>query len=182
MADDITQPDGQEPEGTQEPQAGIENHDSHDAGTTDPADLARLRKELKDTRKEAAQNRVKLKQYEDERMSEQQRVEQQRNEAAARADQLETTVRDLQAQVAAAKFGVRPEAIHDVARLIDWDQVDDSSDSKQVERAVRDVIKERPYLSGRPGGLDAGARSGGGVATKPSIGSLLRRESGYEPN
>jgi chromosome segregation ATPase len=170
--------DGQEPEDNK-PQEGEEPTDDTQEGAAeaDPAELARLRKELKETRKEAASNRVKLKQYEDEKLTEQQKLEQERNQASARADQLEARVRDLQAEVAAAKLGVRAEAVGDVSRLIDWDQVEDASDSKQVERAVRDLIKERPYLSGRPGGLDGGTPRGSGRKVT-SMTDLIRQAAG----
>lgn len=184
MADDALASDDQAQAATDDAQAQAANTDAsqEDAGATDdtidPAEVARLRKELASVRREAAANRTKLKQYEDATLSDQQKLEQQKAAADARAEQLESTVRDLQAQVAAGKLGVRADAISDVVKLVDWEQIEDSSDPKQVEHAVRDLVKERPYLSGRPGGLDAGTGAHGRVEVKPSLGSFIRREAG----
>lgn len=146
----------------------------------DPRELAKLRSELKATRKEAAASRVKLKEFEDASLNDQQKAEQAKQAAEAKAEQLETHVRDLTAQVAASKLGVRAEAVGDIARLIDWSEIEDSSDTKQVEKAVRDLIKDRPYLSGRPGGLDGGAQRGRGQG-KFSMNDLIRSAAGRNP-
>lgn len=143
--------------------AGQEQPGAADGQPTDPVadELSKLRKELSETRREAAANRVKLKKYEDEQLTETQRLERERDEAKTRADELEQLSRDLRAQVLAAKVGVRAEAVQDLARLIDWSAIEDPTDDRQVERHIKEMVKEKPYLSQTAGvSLNGGAGRG----------------------
>lgn len=157
-------------------QAEEQARSGSESETTDP-ELARLQKELADVRKEAAASRIKLKQFEDAQLSETQRLEQERDEKAAGLAKAEARARDLQVQVLAGKLGVRPDAADLISRLIDWDQIQDTTDDKQVERAIRELVKERPYLSGRGEGLQGGAdRNGRGAPA--SMTDTIRQMAG----
>lgn len=149
-----------------------------DGTNTDTDELAKLRKELAETRREAAANRVKLKKYEDEQLSETQRLEKERDEASQRADQLEQQSRDLRAQVLAGKVGVRPEAVQDVARLIDWSKIEDPSDDRQVERHIKEMVKEKPYLSATAGVSLHGGAGGGNNGRAFDMNQWIRDAAG----
>lgn len=99
--------------------------------------------------------RQRLKQAEKERddlkrasMSDQDRREAEVADLRGRAGTLETEARTLRAQLAATRVGIPADLADVAAAAVDWDAIDDPSDAKQVERALRAVVKDRPSLAG----------------------------------
>jgi hypothetical protein len=143
-----------------------------------PEDVKALRKDLAAVRKEAAEYRTKLKERDDADLSTAQKLERGKATAEADRDQLATDNRNLRAEIAAAKVGVRTEALEDAVKLLDWDEIDDPTDRKQVEAALKALVKAKPYLSGRPDGLDGGNGRQGGADTGGSMNEIIRRAAG----
>ena len=85
--------------------------------------------------------------------------------------------RNLRAQVIAGNLGIAAEARSDVAVLLDWDSVDDPEDDKQLERALKALVKEKPFLLGGRDGADGGA-GGSRDRTKTDMNSLIRAGAG----
>lgn len=131
-----------------------------DAGTgTDglsTEDARKLRSEARALRQRLKAAEEELTKRKDSDLTEQQKLVQAKSTLEADNEQLGARVRDLSAQIAAARVGVRPEAVADAVKLLDWDEIDDPTDGKQVERALKELVKEKPWLSGRPDGLDGG--------------------------
>lgn len=139
-------------------------------------DARKLRSEAKGLRDRLKTAEEELKKRQDAELSTQQKLERDLAAEKAVREQAETAARDLRVQVAAAKLGVRAEAVERVSALIDWTDVD-ATDGKAVEKAIRELVKEMPFLSARPDGLDGGSgrdrRAVGG-----SMNELIRRAAG----
>jgi hypothetical protein len=131
--------------------------------------LATRERELKD-----AQTRLQEKENAD--LSAQQRAERERDEAQKRLDASEAAALALRVQVAAQKLGVLPEAVEDVAKLLDLSTVTDKDDPKSIERAVRSLLEKKPHLIGVEG-VDGGA-GGRGSGGKTDMNALLRKAAG----
>jgi len=70
---------------------------------------------------------------------------------------------------------IDPEA---AAALLDWDSVDDPSDQKSLEKALKQLAEARPWLrNANGGGADGGAgrRDEGGSS---DMNTLIRRAAG----
>lgn len=141
------------------------------------------RTELQKANREAAKYRTrlreaeaKLKEIEDQEKTE---IEKAQERVQALQSELETqraTSRNLQVAVLAAQVGIVPEARDDAARLLDWTNIQDPSDPREIEGALKTLVKDRPYLLGNiPGGADGGA---GGGARPTSMNDLLRGATG----
>lgn len=163
-----------------QPQAGTVD-DTQDGGVDDtadalsPEDARKLRSELKRARAEAAKYRTEAKRREDADLSASQKLEREKTALEARVSQLESSLRDKTVQTIAAKVGVKAGLVDMLAPLIDWDDVD-SDDPKAIEKAIKELVKERPDLSGRPDGLDGGAGRGSGrsgAGGEPTLTDML---------
>lgn len=93
---------------------------------------------------------------------------------------LESELRNLRVQAAAGGLGfVDPET---ATRLLDWDEIDDPSDKSQVEKALRNLAKAKPFLMGGvANGADAGAGRQTEGRTSESVSDLIRRRAGRTP-
>lgn len=92
-----------------------------------------------------------------------------------RATKLENQLRDLQAESIARdlKFVDAGDAV----RLLDWDEIADPTDRKEVRDALKRLKKEKPHLAaaateGGGTGAGRGTRSGGGAGQ--SMNDLIR--------
>jgi hypothetical protein len=142
-----------------------------------PEDARKLRSENRSMRQRLKDAEQKLSDLETKDLTEKQRVERDLAAARAELEQADARARNAEVKLAAAKLGVRADAVDLVVSAIDWASVDDPSDSKQVERAIRDLVKDRPYLSARPEGLDGGKGRGTGQGENDMT-SLIRRAAG----
>lgn len=174
---DDTKPESQDDAGTSTQDVAPEG----DSGTS-VTDVAQLQKELNKARKQAAETRAALKLLQDERKSEtdqqlteQQRLEQRVQELERTNEKLAATVREsvLTATVTqyAAKLGIiDPDA---AVKLLDKDdlELDDDGRPLNVEQALKELVKEKPYLVGkmRNGGSTTDAASGAHEAPPPRL-------------
>lgn len=143
------------------------------------------RSELSRVNREAAKYRRKAqelqKQLEDREAQDKTELERERDRAVKAEQSLNETrqkARQLRVQVLAGKVGIVPEARADAARLLDWDKLTDPDDEGEVEEALRDLVKDRPFLLGNvPGGADGGA--GGSRTTESNdMNTRLRQAAG----
>lgn len=158
-----------------QPQAGNDGAAQAAADVDSSGELARARSEAAKYRKELRDIQAKLKERDDADLSATQRLEREKNALAAEKAQLETKLRDASVQVIAAKVGVKADLADTVSSLIDWDEVD-ATEPKAIEKAVKELVKERPSLSSRPEGLDGGRRTR--QDGEGDMDSVIRRAAG----
>lgn len=141
--------------------------------------------ELSKARQEAAKRRIENKKLQD-RIAElegkdKSETEKARDEAKRARDEAKTLTQDnqrLRVQVLATSVGIVKEAIQDAAVLLDWSAIEDPTDDKQLERALKALVREKPYLLGSvPGGSDGGA-GGNGRTGSQDMNALLRQAAG----
>lgn len=148
-----------------------------DASTTlSPEDARKLRSEARSLRQRLKDAEEKANQLESAQLSDVQKLDREKTALVAERDGLQTENRNLRAQIAAAQVGIRAEAVGDAVKLLDWDEIEDPSNPKQVEKALKELVKEKPYLSGRPEGLDGGAGRKTGETT--SMNDVIRQAAG----
>ncbi len=147
-----------------------------DSGSLSSEDARKLRSEAANLRKRLKEAEETKKQLEDSDLTERQKLDREKKTAEARAEQLEAKLRDAVVQAVAAKVGVKSDLIDTVSALIDWEAID-AEDSKAIERAVKEIVKERPSLSGRPDGLDGGAGRRG-RSGETDMNAIIRRAAG----
>lgn len=150
-----------------------------DGGSADDAD-----ERVKRANSEAAATRKKLRDAE-KRIAELEGASQTETEKlttnVTKLTQDNTTLvaqnRKLMVQVVAGRVGIAQEARADAAALLPEDAVSDWSDESAVEKALRDLVKSKPYLTGRTGG---GADGGeGGTRDQPQdMNALIRASAG----
>ncbi len=114
------------------------------------ADLARLTKELADTRKEAAQHRTELKKFQDAQLTDQQKLEQRATEAEAARDAYKARIASYEVRMVASKLGIiDPE----LAAMAIQAQLEYESDGtpKNAEKLLRELLTAKPYLAASGG-------------------------------
>jgi hypothetical protein len=139
-----------------------------------PEAARKLRSESKSLRERLKAAETKLTEREKQDLTERERLEQDRDANAKRVTALEADLRFSRVQLVAHRLGVRPEATEDVAKLLDWESISDPDDPKQLERAVRELVKEKPHLSGVSNGADGGAGRGS-ESGLVDVNQLIRR-------
>lgn len=180
MADEqTTQENGAQAatEQTATPQAGtVESPGGDNDEQVSLEEARRLRSEAKNLRqrlKTAEEERDRLKSASE---SDLERREREHNEVRAERDRLAGTVSTLRVELAARELGVvDPEA---AAALLDLDALDDPTDPKAIKRALRELVKEKPYLAPPGGnGFDGGSGKGRGSAVT-DMNQLIRTAAG----
>lgn len=116
------------------------------------ADAAKRRRELREAQKRVEELEAKDK-------TEAERLQADRDKASQERDTAVSENRMLRARVLAPTAGIADaKAAADAATLLDWSKIEDPSDDSQVEQALVDLVKDRPYLAGNvAGGSDGGA-------------------------
>lgn len=152
------------------PQAGTDDAPGGDVDepSLSPEAARKLRSEANALRKRLKDAESKLTERETAELNEKQKLERDLTAATATRDQLEAEVRTLRAERIAAKIGIRADAVEMAVKALDWNAIEDPSDVKEIERALKELVKESPFLSSRPDGLDGGRGNG-----KPSNGDSL---------
>lgn len=151
--------------------------DDTSTSTLSPEDARKLRSEARNLRERLKALEAEKKQRDDSDLSATQKLEREKTALAAEKSQLETRLRDATVQTIASKVGVKADLVDTIAPLIDWDDVD-TADPKAIERAVKELVKERPSLSARQGGLEGGNGRGAGAKGETDMDSIIRRASG----
>lgn len=136
------------------------------------AEAAKRRRELREAEKKIAELEGKDK-------TEAERLQGERDTAAKERDDAQTENRALRARVLASAAGIAdPKAAADAASLLDWTKIEDPTDDSQVEKALVDLVKDRPYLAGNvAGGSDGGAGGQRGQGGE-GMNALIRGASG----
>jgi hypothetical protein len=129
-------------------------------------------------RRERNQAREALQAREDEDKSD---LEKERDRATKAEQTLKAEKeanRKLRVEVLASKVGIVREARSDAARLLDWDAIQDPDNPQELEAALRDLVKDKPFLLGNvPGGSDGGA-GGSREDSSQDMNALLRQAAG----
>ena len=177
---DVDAPGERDDDPGNDPPAGTADapgeRDDESKGSVSPEEARKLRSELRRARGDAAKYREQLREREDADLTETQKVTRDLETERAKSSQLETRVRELEVAVASAKLGVRPEAADVVSSLIDWTEVD-ASDPDDVTKAIKAVLKSKPFLASNVDGLDGGRGRGTGAQTR-SPSDIIRRAAG----
>lgn len=114
------------------------------------AEVARLNKELGDTRKEAAQHRTELKKFQDAQLTDQQKLEQRAAEAEAARDAYKARIASYAVQLAAQKLGIIDPELATLAiagRL----QYGEDGQPTNAEELLTALAAQKPYLVGQSG-------------------------------
>lgn len=156
----------QTPGGSQQSPGGTQNqqpqHSSQDGdGSRPSAREKELEKLIAELRKENAQHRTKLKEFEDAQLSEKEKLEKQLAELQKERDEL---ARERQAArvaeavtEAARKAGAKyPEAIHRLVTV----ELDSHGQPTNLDAQVKAVRERYPELFGASGSADGGAGRG----------------------
>lgn len=143
-----------------------------------------LTTELERTRREAAKYRTerndlqkRVEELEGAGKSEVEKLTGQVTEKDKRLSEVESENRRLRAMVLAPTVGIAPAAAGDAAALLDWTQIEDPSSEDQVSKALKELVKSKPYLGGNVReGADGGA--GGSREGAADMNSLIRGAAG----
>lgn len=158
------------PAGDPESQADKDNESS-----TGDATLQAARREAAKYRTERNNLKEKVEKLEKDKLSDTEKVAKERDELKESTSELMQKNRDLRVQVLSGKAGiVDPEA---ASALLNWDGIKDPDDDKEIESALKALVKEKPYLSGVGGSSDGGAGDGSG-GTVVNMNDLIRQKAG----
>lgn len=140
-------------------------------------EVAKLRREAAGYRTQLRDAQAKIKEFEAASQTDLEKEQTKVKDLEAQIAEMEGRVRKSTVAVLAADVGIIPDARSDVAGMIDWENVD-SADEKAVSKALRDLVKEKPYLLGSvAGGADGGAGGGRGSSTQ-SMTDRIRAAAG----
>lgn len=153
-----TSPEGQEPD---EGKDLIPRAQLHAANR----EAAKYRTKLRDAEQ-------RLKDLEDAGKSDLERAQEKVKTLEQEKQGLADANRNLQVQVLAEKVGITAAAREDAARLLDWASLPSDPSQQEIEKALKDLVKDRPYLLGKiVGGADGGTGGDPGVR---SMNDMLR--------
>jgi hypothetical protein len=136
------------------------------------AELAKVNREAAKYRVRAKEAETKLQEREDADKTELERTKGRVSTLEASNQELMQENRRLRAVGLAEKVGITASARADAVTLLDWSSMTDTSDPAEVEGALRELVRTRPYLlgGGRPG-----ADGGAGNTDKPeTMNDILR--------
>lgn len=140
--------------------------------------------EFKKVQNEAKNLRKRLKSLEDEAAarsnegkSEVEVATQKLTETTERLTAAEKRNRELLVAVRAPKHGIADGMV--AARLVDFDSLEDPTDVDEVDKALKALVKEHPFLAGKvAGGADGGAGGGQGSNATLDMNAEIRRQAG----
>lgn len=145
------------------------------------SELTKVNREAAKYRKQLREAQEALKAREDEDKSD---LQKERDRAVKAEQDLKSereASRKLRVEVLASRVGIVREARADAARLLDWEQISDPDDEREVEQSLRDLVKEKPFLLGKvPGGADGGAGGDRGDTGSGDMNALLRAAAGRQ--
>jgi hypothetical protein len=163
--------------GTTESQAGTgSGSDGQDLIPRE--ELQKVNREAARYRRERNELQNRLKAFEDAEKSDLERLTGENKTLSETLKASQERERVLRVQVMASRVGVAPDAQADAAKLLDWGTIEDPDSDQLVEAALKDLVKERPYLRGGTRvGADGGA-GGDGRSTAAGMNEQIRRASG----
>lgn len=143
------------------------------------AEVTKLRKEAAGYRTELRKAQEALKEKEDAEKTDLQKAQGEVDDLKTQIATAETRARKATVLAVAGDVGIVKEARGDAADLLDWSSIEDPTDEKAVEKALKALVKEKPYLAGNTaGGADGGAGGGSGGARTSSMNDLIRAGAG----
>ena len=163
-------PDPEPQEGAPEPQAGT--------GDKSQAEIEQLRKENAARRKELREAQARVKELEGQSQTEVEKLTTRLTDLEKAIPEKDQRIRNLQAQVLGGKAGIAEDARADAARLLDWSSISDPDDDAEVEKALRDLVKEKPYLAGSTAGGADGGTGGSRDGSQGDMNARLRAAAG----
>lgn len=141
------------------------------------SELARANKEAAKYRRQLREVQSQLQELEGTQKSDLEKAMDQAKSAEERAKALERSNAHLRVRLLAEEVGIVREARTDAAQLLNWEQIEDPTDDDQVVSALKELVKDRPYLLGTTSGADGGAGQGRG-AKAPDMNQILRSGTG----
>jgi len=142
------------------------------------SELAKVNREAAKYRRELRKAQDALQSREDEDKTD---LQKERDRAVKAEQDLKSereAVRKLRVEVLASRVGIVREARADAARLLDWEQISDPDDERELEESLRTLVKEKPFLLGKvPGGGDGGA-GGDRETASGDMNAMLRAAAG----
>ena len=186
MAEGTPDPEGQAPTepvvdpqdpGNQPPAGSAPTPDGGSEGQTSE-EVARLRREAAGYRTQLRETQAKLKEFEDSSKTDLQKSQDRVQELTEDLTTMELRVRRSMVAALGGDVGIVKEARVDAAELLDWSGIPDPTDEKAVEKALRKLVQDKPYLLGQvPGGADGGAGGRNGGSTE-SMSDRIRAAAG----
>lgn len=141
-------------------------------------ELQKVNREAAKYRRERNDLQNRLKAFEDAEKTDIERLSGQVTTLEEKLTKSQSRERDLRVQVMASRVGISPDAQADAAKLLDWEKIEDPDSDALVEDALKELVKERPYLRGGVRiGADGGA-GGDGRSTAAGMNEQIRRASG----
>jgi hypothetical protein len=161
-----------------EPQGG--NSGGQAADETRERELTEVRNEAARRRTENAKLKERIAELEGAGQTELQKKDAAITEQTEKVGTLEATNRALRVRVLAGQAGISdPKAAEDAASLLDWSKVEDPDEDKSVVKALKELVKDRSYLSGNiAGGGDGGEGGGGRVSGSDDMNARIREAAG----
>lgn len=162
-----------------EADAATQDGGSGDGGSKDDTPLVKkLREEAAATRVKLREAQEELKKHEDAKKSDLEKAQGTVTELETKVTTLEVTARKALVRALGSEIGIVAEARADAASLLDWSKIEDPNDEEQVTKALKALVKEKPYLLGKVvGGADGGAGGRGGT-TAESMNDRIRVAAG----
>ncbi len=140
-------------------------------------ELSKVNREAARYRRERNDLQNRLKAFEDAEKTEIERLQGQVKTLEDSLGKTSARERELRVQVLAGQVGVSPDARADASKLLDWEKIEDPDSDQELEAALKDLVKARPYLRGATSGADGGAGSGGRTTTA-GMNESIRRAAG----
>jgi len=150
---------GQE-SGTKPPPEGNDGSQEESSETVPASEAREARREAQALRKRAKAAEEELERLKSGSKSEEDKTAEERQKLEDRASKAETRARNLHVAVLARKAGIADDFVDVAAHLVDWDEIDDETSDKEVERALKALVKERPALAGGVRGRGDGGEGG----------------------
>jgi len=173
-----TPPEGDEQNGSTPPEGDGEQ--STDGQATD-AEKAALRKEAAKYRRELRAAEAKLREHEQAKLSETERLQQRVKELEGEVEQArkkaQTAALRSHVSQAAGRLGFQNPTV--AYRLLDLDKLefDDDDEPKNLDALLRELLRSEPYLA-RAGSADGGEGRRSGSAAGQDMNSLIRSAAG----
>jgi len=163
------------------PPASQEDTAGQQTGADDQVPASEVRKANREAakyRKELREAQARVEELEGASKTETEKLRETATKASAERETLKTANRTLRARVLAPSVGIADKnAAADAAQLLDWSQIQDPENDAEIEEALRELVKDRPYLVGNvAGGSDGGA--GGGTVQGEGMNELIRARAG----
>lgn len=151
------------------------------AGTSDAErELATVRQEAAARRKENTDLKKRIEELEGAGKTELEKREAAIQDLTGTTQTLQATNRALRVRVLAGQAGISdPKAAADAASLLDWSTVTDPESEVAVVKALKELVKDRPYLGGNiAGGGDGGEGGGDRGSGSSDMNQLIRNAAG----